>query len=357
MAKKILKPIFIVLAIFLLIIAAYVSYVFLSYYRLDDRLELPVEGIPETQAEFGTPYRIASYNVGFGAYSADYTFFMDGGKESRARSAQAVLDNTEGALGALETVAPDLVLFQEVDVDSTRSYHIDQAALISEQMDGFAHVFAQNYDSPYLFYPILEPHGASLAGQVTYSKFSITSALRRSVPIEEGVMKLLDLDRCYSVSRIPLSDGKELLIYNLHLSAYTSDGTISTQQLECLFADMLEEYKAGNYIIGGGDFNKDLLGNSAEVFSAPNAEAYTWAQPIPEGLCPDGLQIVAPYEEENPVPSCRNPDIPYGEDSFVVTVDGFILSDNVKLLDAKVIDTGFSWSDHNPVYLDFELIK
>ena len=35
----------------------------------------------------------ASANVGFGAYSADYSFFMDGGKESRARSRQAVDEN------------------------------------------------------------------------------------------------------------------------------------------------------------------------------------------------------------------------------------------------------------------------
>ena len=38
----------------------------------------------------GELYRVASYNIGFGAYSNDYSFFMDGGKESRARSPEAV---------------------------------------------------------------------------------------------------------------------------------------------------------------------------------------------------------------------------------------------------------------------------
>ena len=37
--------------------------------------------------------------------------------------------------------------------------------------------------------------------------FPITSALRRSLPIETGFTKLLDLDRCYSVSRIPVDGG------------------------------------------------------------------------------------------------------------------------------------------------------
>ena len=40
---------------------------------------------------------------------------------------------------------------------------------------------------------------------------------------------------------------------------------------------------------------------------------------------------------------------------FVVTVDGFLVSDNVTVEDALVLDTGFKWSDHNPVYMDFIL--
>ena len=64
-----------------------------------------------------------------------------------------------------------------------------------------------NSNSPYLFWPLLEPHGANRAGQVTCSAFPITSALRRQLPIEEGFMKLIDCDRCYSVQRIPLAGG------------------------------------------------------------------------------------------------------------------------------------------------------
>ena len=167
-------------------------------------------------------------------------------------------------------------------------------------------------------------------------------------------MKLVDLDRCYSVSRIPLDNGHELILYNFHLSAYTSDGTIAEDQLKMLFADMSKEYAAGNYAIAGGDFNKDILGNSDEIFGV-SGEAYTWAQPIPAELVPSELTIVAPFDEASPVPSCRNADRPYGPDNYQVTVDGFIVSANVTVEEAAVIDTGFQWSDHNPVYLDFTL--
>ena len=96
---------------------------------------------------------------------------------------------------------------------------------------------------------------------LTVSNMKITESIRRSLPIEDGFMKLLDLDRCYSVNRIPTENGKELVLYNLHLSAYTSDPSTADNQLRMLFEDMKEEYDAGNYIVAGGDFNKDLLGN------------------------------------------------------------------------------------------------
>ena len=121
-----------------------------------------------------------------------------------------------------------------------------------------------------------------------------------------------------------------------------------------LFADMLGEYEKGNYAIAGGDFNKDLLGNSDEIFGV-SGPAYTWAQPIPASLVPEGLSIVAPFDPDKPTASCRNADRVYGPDNYRVTVDGFVVSANVEVRTAKVWETGFRWSDHNPVYIDFVL--
>ncbi len=220
----------------------------------------------------------------------------------------------------------------------------------------FNKVFAQNYDSPYLFYPLINPHGANQSGIVTLSRHPISSAVRRSLPIETGIMKLVDLDRCYSVSRVPMENGRELVLYNLHLSAYTSDGTIATEQLQMLCADMLAEYENGNYCVAGGDFNKDLLGNSAEIFGVAGGENDTWAQPIPEGTIPDGLSLVVPFDPEHPVATCRTANEPYNEETtFRVTVDGFLVSDNVEAVSADVVDAGYRYSDHNPIYMDFIL--
>lgn len=350
-----------VLALLLVVIVGYVIYVFAAWYRVEDNQVLEVvsmNGADHGELTVGEQYRIASYNIGFGAYSNDYSFFMDGGKESRARSAEAVNENVNGAMETVAAIEPQLLLLQEVDIDGTRSWHINELEwLIDNKSYGLfqSRTFAQNYDSPYLFWPLNAPHGANKAGIVTCSAFPISSAVRRQLPIEDGFMKLVDLDRCYSVQRIPLpGEDRELVLYNFHLSAYTSDGTIAEEQLEMLFADMMAEYEQGNYTIAGGDFNKDLLGNSDKIFGV-SGPAYTWAQDIPSSLVPEGLSIVAPFDEEKPVASCRNADRPYGPDNYRVTVDGFVVSENVEVRKARVWETGFRWSDHNPVYMDFVL--
>ena len=351
----ILRAILIVFLLIVLVVAGYVAYVFIAYHRLPDNVVLTptanagAEGMSAAAAT-GKEYSIMTWNMGFGAYSDDYSFFMDGGKYSRAFSKEAAEGNITAMTGYIKELSPDFVYIQEVDTGSTRSYHIDESVLVNSILTGYSSVFAQNYDSPYLFYPIFCPHGKSVSGIMTESKIAIESAVRRSLPIETGLMKLLDLDRCYSVTRIPVENGKTLCLYNMHLSAYTSDGTIVTEQLEMLVEDMTAEYENGNYIICGGDFNKDLLGNSAEVFGVSLGDV-TWAQPIPEGLLPEWLTKVACSN----APSCRNADRPYDETDFVLTIDGFLVSDNIEITGARVEDLKFAHSDHNPVYMTFKL--
>ena len=244
-----------------------------------------------------------------------------------------------------------------MDRDSTRSYHVDEAALLREALPEYDGTWAQNYDSPFLMYPLRHPHGASVSGLMTLSAMTVDSARRVELPIENSLMKLVDLDRCYSVHRIPVAGGGELVLYNLHLSAYTSDGTIAMEQLKLLLDDMQREYAAGNWCVAGGDFNKDLLGDSAAYFGEADQE-YTWAQPIPEDTF-DGFNVslIAPLDEGNPVPSCRNADGPYHQGQYVLTVDGFLVSDNVTVTDSGVVNLGFAYSDHNPVEMRFVLEK
>ena len=355
-AKKIVLTLCTAIVIALLAALAYVGYVFLAYYRLDDNISLEVEagtssGAPQT----GEEYRLLSFNIGFGAYEKDFGFFMDGGTQSRAWSEERLRANIAKISDFLLAQSADFINLQEVDIKGTRTYDYDERTEICKKLSGYSAVWAQNYDSPYLFYPVTEPIGANTSGIITLSRFTPASSVRRSLPVETGVRKLLDLDRCYSVTRFPLEGGRELVLINLHLSAYTADGSISDDQVDMIVKEMRAEYKKGNYVICGGDFNKNLLAPDADPFKASESE-YTWAKTFPaEKLSGTGLVLTAPLDNPYPVPSCRNADGPFTPEQFVITIDGFIVSENVEVVSCAAVDTGFEFSDHNPVLLRFVL--
>ena len=347
-----------VVLLLLIIAASYVAYVFLSYSRIEDNVSLPSSGNATQAASVGTEYTAVSYNVGFGAYTPEFTFFMDEGKESRARSAESVQECTNGVSDVALSYDPDITLYQEVDTDSTRSWHIDQVKIINDKFSAHGNydsVFAQNYHSVYLMYPLNKPHGASNSGLLTESRFDVTSSLRRSLPIADGFKKILDLDRCYSISHIPVDNGKEIVLFNVHLSAYGTDAAQGNAQLEMLFGDMKAAYDAGNYVICGGDFNHDFTTTSKEYFNPGTDKTYSWCEPFPDDIIPDGLSKCTDYAE-GMVHTSRYANIPYGEDSFVVILDGFIISDNIGCTYVQNIDTGYKYTDHNPAVMKFILL-
>ncbi len=353
--KMILKIAGIVLAAVVLAAIIYIAYVFIAYHRLDDALPLEAQGPAEAIADTEVVYTITTFNIGFGAYSTDYSFFMDGGEHAWAMSRDDAIKNVNGAVGIIAEINPDFAFFQEVDTDSTRSYHVDELGLLTDMFPEHSSVFALNYNSPFLMYPLSQPIGKSVSGIVTLSGFAVTDALRRSLPIESGFRKLLDLDRCYSITRVPVSNTAELVLINLHLSAYTEDETIGKQQLKILFEDAEREYNAGNYVIIGGDFNKDLLGDSVELFGT-KTDVPNWAKPIDMTLVPAGFTVLRPENESDICPTVRDCDTGYVEGvTFVSAIDGFIVSDNITPVHEEYIDAGFTYTDHNPVLLQFTL--
>ena len=357
--KKILKRIFLpivalVVAI-LFVVIGYVVYLFIDYSRIEENQPITIKNQTEEKVKVGVEYSALTYNIGFCAYLPDFGFFMDGGKESRAKSKESVLNTLDGINQLIGGLNPDFIMLEEVDEKATRSYKVNQRAYFEDKFSSYNSVFATNFDSSYLFYPIFNPHGKSLSGMLTLSKFGITSSIRKSLPIENSIMKFFDLDRCYSVTRIAVEDGKELVLYTAHLSAYTSDESIANNQIDMLTKDMQSEYEKGNYVVCGGDFNKDLLMNSEEIFGRSGADQ-VWAQPFPtEYLQNKNLSLISSLDENNPIPTCRNADAPYNEKQFVLTVDGFIVSDNILVSECCVKGSNFIYSDHNPVLMKFSL--
>lgn len=360
--ETLLKIIGIVLGILVLVVAAYLVYLLVSYHRIEDNQKLVVEAPADNASatdkailSTDTEYSALTYNIGFGAYLPNFSFFMDGGTSSWAESPETVQYAVNGVGALVSSLNPDFALIQEIDLDSTRSYHINEYDMLRGSLSEYTTVFAQNYDSAFLFYPLTQPHGSSKSGLGLFAKYPVTSALRRSFPISTSFSKFFDLDRCYSISRIPVDNGKELVIFNLHMSAYGNSDAIRQGQIEMLCNDMQAEYEAGNYVLCGGDFNHDLKASEEDT---ENCES--WAFPFPRAELPEHfsfcLDLCTDEERTALWNSARNADMEYVPGvTYTVTLDGFIISDNIECLSYENVNTGYSYSDHDPVTVSFLL--
>ena len=366
--KKVVKRVFIVLVCLilslLLVVGGYVVYLLAQYSRIEDGAVLPVNNPQNGQLAKGQSYSAMTFNIGFGAYNHDFSFFMDTGvmkdgtavqgSQSRAQSRDVVLANTEGAIAAAAAQTPDFLLLQEVDEDSQRSFGVNQAAAFEAAFPDSASVFASNFHSAYLAYPLLKPHGAVQSGLLTLSTYAIDSAVRRSLPVDDGFpQKFFDLDRCCTVLRLPVEGGHELVLINVHMSAFDEGGKIRALQMDMLHIMLQEERQNGNYVVVGGDFNHALCGTETTFNSQQNVPS--WVAVFDEDSLPEGFSVAC-ATNKNEVATCRSTDMPYTKGvNYEAVLDGFIVSDNVSA-SALNLDEGYENSDHNPVLLQFTLM-
>ena len=149
--RKPLKILLLVLLVLVLVVGGYVIYVFASYDRIEDNQVLGVNRPEQTaagasqsaqtssaeaaQVPIGETLSLTSWNIGFGAYTDDYSFFMDGGKYSRAFSESAVVENLTAIGQELADFDTDFSLIQEVDIAATRSYQVDERAMLVRSLD------------------------------------------------------------------------------------------------------------------------------------------------------------------------------------------------------------------------------
>ncbi len=382
--KTILLVLLAILVLIILVVGGYVVYVLAQYSRIEDNQTLNVNGDNGEEAPVGEELTYTSYNIGFGAYSNEYSFFMDEGimadgsasvgTHARALSYEDCNTNTEGSIDILRELNSDFIAVQEVDTASERSYHINQQERIEEEFSEYNQTYAVNFHSAYLCYPLNEPIGTCNSGIETLSKYKIESAVRKSYTLSTGFDKLFNLERSISVNYIPKAQEKNLFLINSHMSAYDEGGTIRNQQLKELNSFMLEEYNKGNYVICGGDFNHDLLTYNPNAEGSYTTESLpfgdTFTQQIPEwcsfmfdenGNCNFDSHFSVRAGENTP--SLRGADMPYDPAvTYVSSVDGFVVSDNVEFVsvintDVSDNDTDkFAYSDHQPATLTFKLI-
>lgn len=352
MLKRIFKYILVLVGAMVSIFGLYVLFMVITDYKPDEIISITVENNKAQVINKSETFSVLTYNIGYGGMDEGRDFFMDGGTQSRSESKDKTLENLKGMEEFIKDSKDSFIFLQEVDVKATRSYHINQYEYLKNSLSDYSLGLAFNYKCPWVPIPILEPHGKVQAGIITLSKFKIETSNRHVLPGTENWLKqLADLDRCFMESRIAVEGGKELILVNLHLSAYDKGGLIRKEQLGYLKKYISTEYDKGNYLIVGGDWNHLIPGTDPSLFKTTEAWP-EWLQKIPEDFKPDGFQWVA----DEAVPTTRTDATSYVVDeNFTAVIDGFLVSPNVEMKSVKGYPLEFKYTDHNPVKMEFKL--
>lgn len=348
-AGMLFRGILVFVAAVVLLAALCLLWLTLKEYRPKDveTLEPPV-GTKSVKA--GDELTLVSFNIGYAALGENADFFMDGGKTTKPDSKEEVEANIDGITNTLKSLGADIIMLQEVDVNSGRTFNIDEAEAFSKALD-LPRSFALNYSAAFVPYPVSSMIGKVNSGLATYTGLAVSEASRIQLPVPfSWPVRTINLKRCLLIDRIPVEgSNSELVIINLHLEAYDS-GEGKPAQTRMLY-DLLEaEYKKGNYVIAGGDFNQTFPGAH---YYEPVKEG-NWLPDTLEDELPNGFSFV--YDDSKP--TCRLLDVPYkGNDNpQYYLIDGFIVSDNVTVSLVEVIATDFVNADHQPVKLVIELV-
>jgi endonuclease/exonuclease/phosphatase family metal-dependent hydrolase len=296
-------------------------------------------------------FSVLSWNIGYAGLGKDADFFYDGGhmvtppKEQFDEYYRGIMQK----LSSFDSV--DFILLQEVDTFSTRSYHTNQFVDLERLFASRQGIFIKNYDVAFVPFPLLDPMARVVSGLCSFSSYPAEVADKVVFPGNfPWPERLFMPDRCFLSTWHRLPGGKSLVVINTHNSAF-DDGSLRGSQLQRLGEYMQAIYDHGDYVIAGGDWNVNPPGFQIMTYRSGDP---SFGIEIPSGrhgfMRPEFVAFDPEY------PTNRDVSGPYRPGQTpATTIDFFVCSPNVRILDVKALYNNFEYSDHQPVYLRFEL--
>ena len=349
---RVVRTVLIILGITILLFVSFVTYITTTDLKPEEMEILSIKNNQMKEVPLGEEIVVTTYNIGYGGLDKSQDFFADGGERSRAESLDSVRENLDAVIETLDGTESDILVLQEVDQNSSRSFGINQVGTLEESYPNFGHIYGLNYRVPWVPVPVANPMGKVTSGIMTLTRYNAEGAARYQLPGEEDwPVYLFELDRCITETRLKTVNDKELVVVNLHLSAFDKGGIIRLKQLEYLKNYLEAEYEKGNYIIAGGDWNHNLPGSDPMRFHADEDWPF-WLKDMPEDYTVEGFV----WAVDPSSPTVRTLERPYVDGyNFKAVIDGFLLSDNIEVIATEGIDTNFENTDHNPVKVTVRL--
>ena len=297
----------------------------------------------------GPELRIMTWNLGYAGLGAESDFVVDGGKHFLPPSKSIVQKNLEGIAQHLKDHPMDVTLLQEVAEPGLLSRGVDVAGHIADR------VFPKIDQSfhPDMATKLIPPPLRFAHGSAIYSGKTIQAARTSPLPVEPkfaaGFIKKMYVAH---IAEIPIiGRDQKWIVMNIHLAAFDDNAAARTAQLQKVLDIAANFYRAGNYVVVGGDWNLEF--EPSTMPHNTNSKCRFWIHPFPKEMIPEGWTLAT----DTRAPTVRTVHQPYlrGE-NYTTYIDGFLASPNVDVHDVATQDLQFAFSDHQPVVGTFEAL-
>jgi len=210
-----------------------------------------------TAKTFSTPpnkdtLTVVTWNIRFGIGRAKW--FGDSCGELVLFDTDEIQDGLELLAAKITAMDADILLLQEVDIDSKRSAYIDQVQWLLDNTAMNYGVYASMWEVQFVPSDGL---GRVNTGNAILSRWPLSEAERIQLSLRGDQD---DLTRAFYVRRNVLRakvnyPGSLFWAVDIHASAFSNDDTKQKQYVE--FKDVLDELNAqGEHFVAGGDLNE-----------------------------------------------------------------------------------------------------
>ena len=195
---------------------------------------------------------LVSYNIG---YLSGLT------NQAAVERPKSLFDgHLESAIATLRTLNPDIIALQEIDIDSKRSYNVNQLDALANALGlthaGLAINWNKNY-VPFPYWPISAHFGKIVSGQAVLSRYPIKDNQRivlEKVADRPFFYSAVYLDRLAQVTQLDIN-GRPIIVINVHLEAFINSTRLNQTRA---VRDMAETYAKNYPVLLVGDFNSAL---------------------------------------------------------------------------------------------------
>lgn len=273
---------------------------------------------------------VMTWNIRFGA--ARIPWYLDSCGDRVLLTKKEVMTGLEGLAEKIKQVNPDILLLQEVDLESKRTAYVDQVQWLLDHTDMNYGAFASMHQAQFIPSDGL---GRIDQGNAILSRWKISEAERIQLPLrgdQSALTQYFWVRRNILKAKIdiPTSLPRDFYVVDIHAAAFSTDDT-KRKQID-MFKEILDELDAdGAIYVAGGDLNEIPPGSDSTNFCDEDR-----CPEDADDFCRDGSDFSAETDWLNDFydDSSIYPAIPLSE----------YLENNSPHFTHSVVTTGYDWN-------------